>query len=252
MCANRADRDDRAWHDTEGGTTMPARRLATAAAFVVAIALLGGSIILAQDPVEPEIVEPGVSPGPVGSPLPMSPLPMESLPPASPAAATPAASMSAATVVGVTLQEVAVVLETPTIPAGSVTLETTNAGPALEHELVVVRTDLAAEALPTNEDGSFNEAGEGVEILGEIEPFAVGTTESLTLDLPAGHYVFLCNVVDTSGDAPFSHYAAGMRVDVEVVDAAMSPAPMGSPPASPTMSPVPMSLPSAVPESPAT
>ena len=100
------------------------------------------------------------------------------------------------------------------------TLEATNAGPAFEHELVVVQTDLPADGLPTLEDGSFDEAGEGVTVLGEIEPFAVGTTESLPLDLAPGHYVFLCNVVDDSGDAPFSHYQAGMRVDVEVVDAA--------------------------------
>jgi hypothetical protein len=151
--------------------------------------------------------------------------------------------------VGVTLQEVAVIPETPTIPSGSVTLETTNTGPALEHELVVVQTDLPADGLPTLEDGSFDEAGEGVTVLGEIEPFAVGTTESLALDLPAGHYVFLCNVVDTTGDVPFSPYSNGMFVAVEVADAAMtSPAPMES--AAAPASLVPMPLPSAVPASP--
>jgi hypothetical protein len=152
--------------------------------------------------------------------------------------------MSAANVVGVTLQEVAVVPETTTIPAGSVTLEATNVGPALEHELVVVQTDLPADGLPTNEDGSFDEDGEGVTVLGEIEPFPVGTTESLTLDLAAGHYVFLCNVVDPSTDPPLSHYAAGMRVDVEVVEAGA--APVGSPAGSPGASLAPAVSPAAM------
>jgi hypothetical protein len=201
---------------------MPARRLAAAAALVVATTLLSGPVILAQE----TEVEPGVSPGPDVSPAPMSPVPVQSLPAASPVAGSPAASMSAATVVGVTLQEVAVIPDTTTIPAGSVTLEATNVGPGLEHELVVVQTDLPADSLPTREDGSFDESGEGVAVLGEIEPFPVGTTESLTLDLSPGHYVFLCNVVDTTGDTPFSHYANGMYVDVEVVDAAASAAPM--------------------------
>jgi len=215
---------------------MPARRLAAAAALVLASTLLGGAVILAQE----AEVEPGMSPGAEVSPAPMSLPPIESLPAASPAAASPGASLAGGTVVPVTLQEVAVVPETTTIPEGSVTLEATNAGPALEHELVVVQTDLPADGLPTNEDGSFNEEGEGVTILGEIEPFPVGTTESLTLDLPAGHYVFLCNVVDTTADPPFSHYAAGMRVDVEVVGAATSAAPM-SPPASAAASMAPAS-----------
>src|SRR5262245_31109283 len=129
---------------------MSARRIATAAALVLATTLLGGgATIVAQDEVEP-----GVSPGPeVGSPM-----PGESLPPASPAAASPAATMMAgAAVVPVTVQEVEVVPESTSIPSGSVTFEVTNNGPAFEHEFVVVQTDLPADSLPTNEDGSFNE-----------------------------------------------------------------------------------------------
>jgi uncharacterized cupredoxin-like copper-binding protein len=141
----------------------------------------------------------------------------------------------------VTLQEVAVVPETTSIPAGSVTLDVENIGPALAHELVVVRTDLPADGLPTNEDGSFDEDAEGVEVIGELEEIEPGTSGTLTVDLEPGHYVFLCNVVQEADDAPFSHYQAGMRVDVEVDGAGTV---VGSP--APGASPAPATSPSAV------
>ena len=234
---------------------MPARRLAAASAVVVATTLLGGSVILAQDPVE---VEPGMSPGPIGSPVPGSPMPIDSMPPGSlppgSPGASPVAELSGATIVPVTIQEVAVVPAMTTIPAGSVTFDVTNAGPELVHEFLVVRTDLPADALPTLEDGSFDEAGEGVEVVGELEAFEPGMTQSLTVDLAAGHHVLLCNVVADMDGAPFSHYQAGMRVDVEVVDAAASEMPMASAAASAGASMAPAStapMPSEAPASPA-
>ena len=111
------------------------------------------------------------------------------------------------------------------------------------HELVVVRTDLPADGLPTNEDGSFDEDGEGVEVVGELEEIEPGTSGTLTVDLEPGHYVFLCNVVQDEGGEPFSHYQQGMRVDVEVDAAAASAAPGAS--LAPMTSPAPMPRPAA-------
>ena len=54
------------------------------------------------------------------------------------------------------------------------------------HEFVVIATDLAITELPTVEDGSVDEAGEGLEVIGEIEDIPVGETQSVTLDLEAG------------------------------------------------------------------
>ena len=79
------------------------------------------------------------------------------------------------------------------------------------HEFVVFKTDLAPDALPTGEDGSVDEEGEGVELKDEIEDIAVGDTPTLTLDLDAGSYVFICNIVD-DGRRRVSHYQQGMRV----------------------------------------
>ena len=95
--------------------------------------------------------------------------------------------MASATEVNVTLQEWAVLPDTLSVPAGSVTFNATNIGPMDPHELVVVKTDIPAAELPTREDGAFDEEAEGVEVIGEIEEFDVGLTESLTLELAPGY-----------------------------------------------------------------
>ena len=69
--------------------------------------------------------------------------------------------------VAVTLQEFAVSAVPTSVAAGEVTFEATNDGPDDQHELVVIRTDLDPTALPTNDDGSVDEEGEGVEVLDE-------------------------------------------------------------------------------------
>ena len=117
-----------------------------------------------------------------------------------------------ATTVAVTLQEFSVLPEESEAPAGEVTFEATNEGPDDPHELVVARSDLAPDALPTAEDGSVDEEGEGVEVIGEIAEFAPGATETGTFDLEAGIYVLFCNVVEElEGGEVEAHYSLGMR-----------------------------------------
>lgn len=118
------------------------------------------------------------------------------------------------TTVAVTLQEFAVAANPVSVPAGEVTFEATNSGPEDQHELVVMKTDLAPEALPTNADGSVNEEGEGVEAIDEIPEFDVGGTQSLTLDLDAGSYVLICNIY--TAEEQESHYQEGMRLSFTV------------------------------------
>ena len=126
------------------------------------------------------------------------------------------AAMSSASEVNITLQEWAVLPDTLSVPAGSVTFNATNIGPMDPHELVVVKTDIPAAELPTREDGAFDEEAEGVEVIGEIEEFDVGLTESLTLELAPGSYVLLCNLVEEEDGAMEAHYQMGMWVEFEV------------------------------------
>lgn len=116
--------------------------------------------------------------------------------------------------VAVTLQEFSVGPETASAPAGSITFDVTNEGPEDKHEFVVIATDLDITALPTVENGSVDENGEGIEVVDEIEEMPVGDTQSLTVDLEAGNYALICNVFDA--DENESHYQEGMRASFTV------------------------------------
>lgn len=121
--------------------------------------------------------------------------------------ATPASSAPSAAAGTVTaeLSEFKVVLSASTAPAGSVTFDVTNKG-TVDHEFVVVQTDLAADKLPLSADGTtVDEEGAGVTVVDEIAEFAPGTPQSLTVDLAAGHYVVFCNVP--------THYKSGMHAE---------------------------------------
>lgn len=129
--------------------------------------------------------------------------------PTTPAPTTPAPG--GRTTIAVTLQEWAVLPDAATAPAGSVTFAATNTGPNDPHELVVVKTDLDPGSLPVNDDGSVNEAGSGIEIIGEIAEFPVGETREQTFDLEAGSYALMCNLVEVEMGQTESHYRLGMR-----------------------------------------
>ena len=114
-----------------------------------------------------------------------------------------------ATTVTVALQEFAVLPAASSAPAGDVTFTATNNGPDDQHELLVVKTDLDPGMLPVDANGAVDEAGAGFEVIGEIEPFDVDTTESVTFPLTAGAYVLACNIYDEAENE--AHYKLGMR-----------------------------------------
>jgi uncharacterized cupredoxin-like copper-binding protein len=110
------------------------------------------------------------------------------------------AQMPAAGDVSVTLKEWSLTADPGSVAAGSVTFAATNDG-SLQHELVVLKTDLAAGALPVS-GGSVDEAAAG-DVIGEVPAFSAGATESLTLELEPGAYVLFCNIG--------GHYQQGVR-----------------------------------------
>ena len=123
-----------------------------------------------------------------------------------------------ATTVDVSVREFSIAPSVASVPAGTVTFEVTNDGPNDVHEFVVVRTDLAADALPTDADGAVLEDGEGMEVIDEIEDLAVGASETLMLTLEAGSYVLICNIVEEEEGETEAHYAMGMRSAFTVGD----------------------------------
>jgi uncharacterized cupredoxin-like copper-binding protein len=118
---------------------------------------------------------------------------------------TPAAPATAVAggKVGVELGEMFIKPASQPIAAGRTTFDVSNAG-SVTHEMVVVRTDTPAGQLPTNGAGEASEKGS----IGEVADLKAGKSDSLTLNLKAGHYALICNLP--------GHYAAGMYTDLQV------------------------------------
>lgn len=117
------------------------------------------------------------------------------------------------TTVAVGLQDYAISLVPASVSAGEITFDVSNTA-TQEHEMVIIKTDLSPEALPTKEDGTLDEEGEGVEAIDEVEGVQGATSETLVVDLAAGNYVLVCNIYnDKTGEA---HYPLGMRASFTV------------------------------------
>ena len=93
-------------------------------------------------------------------------------------------------------------------PRGQSPFQIANQG-KIEHELVVLKTDLAANALKMRAaDPTKVDEEAGAKNVGEVEDVAAGASKSETFDLAPGKYMLVCNV---SG-----HYKSGMVAAFEV------------------------------------
>ena len=103
--------------------------------------------------------------------------------------------------VNATLTDSKILLDRDNISAGTVVFTVKNTG-TVEHELVVLKTDVAADKIKPDADepGKMSEEGS----LGESGDIAAGETKTFKLDLSAGHYVFICNQP--------GHYLLGMHI----------------------------------------
>jgi uncharacterized cupredoxin-like copper-binding protein len=97
-------------------------------------------------------------------------------------------------------------LDTQKVKPGAVTLEVHNAATdRVAHELVVLKTDLAEDALPVRK----GEVPEGkLQKIAEVEDVVPGTSKRLALKLTSGHYVLICNKP--------GHYSMGMHASLSV------------------------------------
>ncbi len=114
--------------------------------------------------------------------------------------------------VSVVLDEIRIVDEETgatafTANAGEITFEVHNEGRG-SHNLVIIRTDLAADALPFADPYYVDEEAAG-EKIGEIEEFrGAGAMEVGSFTLTPGRYVLICNLS--------RHYGAGMFAELTV------------------------------------
>ena len=119
-------------------------------------------------------------------------------------ACSTAVSSPSTTAIAATLKEYSIQLSSATAPAGSVTFTVTNSG-TMVHEFVVLKTDIAATALPLT-NGEVAEAN--FTKMGEVADIAAGASGTLTVTLAAGHYAIICNLP--------GHVVEGMVVDLTV------------------------------------
>jgi uncharacterized cupredoxin-like copper-binding protein len=123
---------------------------------------------------------------------------------------TPPTNTAGDGTISVLLSQWSVAPSTSSAPAGSTTFSVTNEG-TIVHEFVVERTDTLAADIPIRsfegEADRINEDTAGTNE-GETGDMAAGATQSLTIDLEPGHYVFFCNLP--------GHYAQGMHLDFTV------------------------------------
>jgi len=110
--------------------------------------------------------------------------------------------------VDVRLTDYDVILSETSVSAGKVELVVDNAG-GFVHELLVVRSDLAIDALPETADGRFDEQGAGVTIVASADDIPAGAVTTIAETLDPGGYYLICNRPAEAGDA-LSHFAHGM------------------------------------------
>ncbi len=128
---------------------------------------------------------------------------------------TSAAAGSAGTGTGATLEikmgEFYFNPKNATAKAGPTKIEAPNEG-AVEHELVVFKTDMNPAKLPTEANGEVNEEkmDKVAESAGEIPDVEAGETKSEDFKLTPGKYVIFCNLP--------GHYAAGMYGTLTVTE----------------------------------
>ena len=108
---------------------------------------------------------------------------------------------TAAATIAVTLNEWALEVDEARAQGGKVTFAVSNKG-TVEHDFIVIRSDLAADALPTA-GGAVDETQ--VEVVGRAVRIRVrGVDVNVSLDLAAGSYVLICNIP--------AHYDRGQRI----------------------------------------
>jgi uncharacterized cupredoxin-like copper-binding protein len=110
------------------------------------------------------------------------------------------------TVVHVTLtgdggEKMGLVLDTASVPAGSVEFTVKNDAMMTDHEMVVVKLKSKSDPIPMMTDGHRVDE-EKLASMGEVSDLKPGTDGKLKVALDAGDYLLFCNLK--------GHYMAGM------------------------------------------
>ncbi|MSQ35609.1 MAG: hypothetical protein EXR63_00485 [Dehalococcoidia bacterium] len=114
------------------------------------------------------------------------------------------AQQASTNAVTVSAREFSLEANQQTVKAGKVNLTLHNRG-SIEHELIVVRTDLAPDKLPVK-DGKADVPES--EIIVHVHDVRAGARRSVSLELARGAYALICNIP--------AHYQSGMYLALTV------------------------------------
>lgn len=98
-------------------------------------------------------------------------------------------------------------LSTSEVKAGPVTFVVTNSSKKLEHEFMILKTDMTADQFPVKSKGSKVDEDklDGMHEFGDVEE---GETETWSTELTPGRWVLFCNET--------GHFKAGMHTTLMV------------------------------------
>lgn len=98
-------------------------------------------------------------------------------------------------------EKMAMTVDKTTVQTGEITFNVTNGASMTEHEMVVIHLTDKADKLPTVA-GENRVDEDKLTSMGEVSELKPGTGGKLSVKLPAGDYLLICNVK--------GHYMAGM------------------------------------------
>ncbi|TMB99359.1 MAG: hypothetical protein E6J42_03815 [Chloroflexi bacterium] len=119
--------------------------------------------------------------------------------------------------VKVQLSEWTVSADKTSVPKGEVTFDVENKGKE-DHDLVIIRTDLASDQLPAKDDRSADEGAEGLKVIGKTNTIEAGDNDSRVFTLDPGKYVLISNEVRDTDNGKEADYEKGMRTQFTVAD----------------------------------
>jgi uncharacterized cupredoxin-like copper-binding protein len=105
----------------------------------------------------------------------------------------------------VTEQDFSISVSPSSAAAGDISFTITNNGPTT-HEFVIIASDEDPASLEVGDDETVSE--DSLDIVDEQEEIAPGTTSTLSTNLEAGSYIFICNLP--------THYEQGMHTGFTV------------------------------------
>jgi hypothetical protein len=135
--------------------------------------------------------------------------------------------------VNVTLAEWSITTGPNSVPKGPIEFTIKNNGQK-QHDLVILRTNIPPDQLPTKSDGSVNTDAPDIKIEHTVDAIDSGDTTGRTFQMDPGTYVLISNLVDDENGTKTAQYGRGMHTSFTVTEGSGSPSASVSASASPT------------------